>query len=252
MIRRPPRSTQGVSSAASDVYKRQYQRRVHGVNCISIIPSSLSTQREILLNLIRSITSMKQIKSGLRKVPTLSTLMLCFAMVLKKELALEYVWILILMNLKFPLKPLNMLHFIAKIQQISLLSLRIGMGLPLSLLVKSRMFKTIGCHVSSHFRMRKNSAISQLQIELEQKEVPYFLGVLAHSDQELLPKFLLVSVFMTKKHFWFKWNFNHNKSVSYTHLRAHETSLHLVCRLLLEKKKKNISRTNKATTDQTQ
>ena len=25
--------------------------------------------------------------------------------------------------------------------------------------------------------------------------------------------------------------------VSYTHLRAHETSLHLVCRLLLEKKK---------------
>eukprot|EP00831_Metopus_contortus_P031446 TRINITY_DN25651_c0_g1_i1.p1 TRINITY_DN25651_c0_g1~~TRINITY_DN25651_c0_g1_i1.p1 ORF type:complete len:247 (-),score=40.48 TRINITY_DN25651_c0_g1_i1:66-806(-) len=30
MTRRPPRSTQGVSSAASDVYKRQYQRRVHG------------------------------------------------------------------------------------------------------------------------------------------------------------------------------------------------------------------------------
>eukprot|EP00831_Metopus_contortus_P003213 TRINITY_DN11192_c0_g1_i2.p1 TRINITY_DN11192_c0_g1~~TRINITY_DN11192_c0_g1_i2.p1 ORF type:complete len:104 (-),score=30.19 TRINITY_DN11192_c0_g1_i2:110-421(-) len=27
--------------------------------------------------------------------------------------------------------------------------------------------------------------------------------------------------------------------VSYTHLRAHETSLHLVCRLLLEKKKTN-------------
>ena len=28
-------------------------------------------------------------------------------------------------------------------------------------------------------------------------------------------------------------------SVSYTHLRAHETVLDLVCRLLLEKKKKN-------------
>ena len=28
------------------------------------------------------------------------------------------------------------------------------------------------------------------------------------------------------------------KSVSYTHLRAHETVLDLVCRLLLEKKKK--------------
>eukprot|EP00657_Telonema_sp_P-1_P009520 TRINITY_DN3762_c0_g1_i1.p1 TRINITY_DN3762_c0_g1~~TRINITY_DN3762_c0_g1_i1.p1 ORF type:complete len:117 (+),score=42.62 TRINITY_DN3762_c0_g1_i1:128-478(+) len=30
MIRRPPRSTQSRSSAASDVYKRQYQRRVRG------------------------------------------------------------------------------------------------------------------------------------------------------------------------------------------------------------------------------
>ena len=28
-------------------------------------------------------------------------------------------------------------------------------------------------------------------------------------------------------------------AVSYTHLRAHETSLHLVCRLLLEKKKRS-------------
>ena len=39
--------------------------------------------------------------------------------------------------------------------------------------------------------------------------------------------------------------------VSYTHLRAHETVLDLVCRLLLEKKKKNkyanlIMTTNKA------
>eukprot|EP01016_Furgasonia_blochmanni_P050178 TRINITY_DN770_c0_g1_i3.p2 TRINITY_DN770_c0_g1~~TRINITY_DN770_c0_g1_i3.p2 ORF type:complete len:117 (-),score=2.77 TRINITY_DN770_c0_g1_i3:14-364(-) len=30
------------------------------------------------------------------------------------------------------------------------------------------------------------------------------------------------------------------KTVSYTHLRAHETDSYLVCRLLLEKKKKNI------------
>eukprot|EP00825_Cyclidium_porcatum_P041852 TRINITY_DN5574_c0_g1_i1.p3 TRINITY_DN5574_c0_g1~~TRINITY_DN5574_c0_g1_i1.p3 ORF type:complete len:168 (-),score=65.52 TRINITY_DN5574_c0_g1_i1:253-756(-) len=34
MIRRPPRSTHCISSAASDVYKRQYQRRVHGDNQI--------------------------------------------------------------------------------------------------------------------------------------------------------------------------------------------------------------------------
>eukprot|EP00658_Telonema_sp_P-2_P021459 TRINITY_DN18545_c0_g1_i4.p1 TRINITY_DN18545_c0_g1~~TRINITY_DN18545_c0_g1_i4.p1 ORF type:complete len:257 (+),score=42.55 TRINITY_DN18545_c0_g1_i4:99-869(+) len=33
MIRRPPRSTLSSSSAASDVYKRQYQRRVRGRRC---------------------------------------------------------------------------------------------------------------------------------------------------------------------------------------------------------------------------
>ena len=32
------------------------------------------------------------------------------------------------------------------------------------------------------------------------------------------------------------WNYLILETVSYTHLRAHETSLHLVCRLLLEKK----------------
>ena len=40
----------------------------------------------------------------------------------------------------------------------------------------------------------------------------------------------------------FKWKFIliYVGPVSYTHLRAHETSLHLVCRLLLEKKKEPI------------
>eukprot|EP00826_Nyctotherus_ovalis_P045222 TRINITY_DN4975_c0_g2_i3.p1 TRINITY_DN4975_c0_g2~~TRINITY_DN4975_c0_g2_i3.p1 ORF type:complete len:347 (+),score=86.62 TRINITY_DN4975_c0_g2_i3:77-1117(+) len=37
------------------------------------------------------------------------------------------------------------------------------------------------------------------------------------------------------------------KPVSYTHLRAHETSLHLVCRLLLEKKKKKKQKNKKNT-----
>src|SRR5678816_3449204 len=37
--------------------------------------------------------------------------------------------------------------------------------------------------------------------------------------------------------FAIKWMFKHMGPVSYTHLRAHETPEHLVCRLLLEKKK---------------
>ena len=37
---------------------------------------------------------------------------------------------------------------------------------------------------------------------------------------------------------------DYTKSVSYTHLRAHETVLDLVCRLLLEKKKKKTTTTH--------
>eukprot|EP00831_Metopus_contortus_P005127 TRINITY_DN11927_c0_g1_i6.p1 TRINITY_DN11927_c0_g1~~TRINITY_DN11927_c0_g1_i6.p1 ORF type:complete len:184 (+),score=58.94 TRINITY_DN11927_c0_g1_i6:129-680(+) len=50
MIRRPPRSTQGVSSAASDVYKRQYQRRVHGGSSNSVnrnLPSAMKSRPKI-------------------------------------------------------------------------------------------------------------------------------------------------------------------------------------------------------------
>ena len=39
-------------------------------------------------------------------------------------------------------------------------------------------------------------------------------------------------------------------TVSYTHLRAHETVLDLVCRLLLEKKKQELIRTNYSFLDQ--
>ena len=41
----------------------------------------------------------------------------------------------------------------------------------------------------------------------------------------------------------FKIDFEQNVPVSYTHLRAHETVLDLVCRLLLEKKKKILNQT---------
>ena len=41
----------------------------------------------------------------------------------------------------------------------------------------------------------------------------------------------------------FSWGIS--EAVSYTHLRAHETLRHLVCRLLLEKKKRDGSVVNK-------
>ena len=50
-----------------------------------------------------------------------------------------------------------------------------------------------------------------------------------------------ITPLLTKMHtltpnFLFGFKLCYVRSVSYTHLRAHETSLHLVCRLLLEKK----------------
>eukprot|EP00658_Telonema_sp_P-2_P080143 TRINITY_DN7912_c0_g1_i2.p1 TRINITY_DN7912_c0_g1~~TRINITY_DN7912_c0_g1_i2.p1 ORF type:complete len:188 (-),score=26.09 TRINITY_DN7912_c0_g1_i2:603-1166(-) len=45
MIRRPPRSTLSSSSAASDVYKRQYQRRVRGGRRSAMPPQKGTTQR---------------------------------------------------------------------------------------------------------------------------------------------------------------------------------------------------------------
>ena len=53
---------------------------------------------------------------------------------------------------------------------------------------------------------------------------------------------------------WIYWNsflafFWGIQTVSYTHLRAHETPEHLVCRLLLEKKDKRVSHKNRHGTE---
>eukprot|EP00825_Cyclidium_porcatum_P019835 TRINITY_DN2273_c0_g1_i2.p1 TRINITY_DN2273_c0_g1~~TRINITY_DN2273_c0_g1_i2.p1 ORF type:complete len:145 (-),score=41.16 TRINITY_DN2273_c0_g1_i2:162-596(-) len=53
MIRRPPRSTHCISSAASDVYKRQYQRRVHGKQPNPV--TTTQTNFPVLRNFIKAI-----------------------------------------------------------------------------------------------------------------------------------------------------------------------------------------------------
>ena len=62
----------------------------------------------------------------------------------------------------------------------------------------------------------------------------YFIGHLAQNESRRL-----VDVFGDAVADPNKWK---TDSVSYTHLRAHETVLDLVCRLLLEKKKNKRSR----------
>ena len=62
-----------------------------------------------------------------------------------------------------------------------------------------------------------------------------FTFVIGPSAKSIFKNFKSVETIITvsKK----KYNMHWLDTVSYTHLRAHETSLHLVCRLLLEKKK---------------
>ena len=77
--------------------------------------------------------------------------------------------------------------------------------------------------------------------------VPDWLSVALRTFMMLLPQYLAPppSLFgavvqhniATKETKLFLDPTGQTVSVSYTHLRAHETSLHLVCRLLLEKKK---------------
>eukprot|EP00831_Metopus_contortus_P048929 TRINITY_DN40124_c0_g1_i2.p2 TRINITY_DN40124_c0_g1~~TRINITY_DN40124_c0_g1_i2.p2 ORF type:complete len:155 (+),score=47.62 TRINITY_DN40124_c0_g1_i2:58-522(+) len=50
MIRRPPRSTQGVSSAASDVYKRQHLDREKALNKWMIIAKTITEEKYKMVN----------------------------------------------------------------------------------------------------------------------------------------------------------------------------------------------------------
>ncbi|WP_460413922.1 hypothetical protein, partial [Staphylococcus aureus] len=52
MIRRPPRSTQGVSSAASDVYKRQVQLFIKAMSYIITVSYTHLRAHETLSDLV--------------------------------------------------------------------------------------------------------------------------------------------------------------------------------------------------------
>src|SRR5678815_5788179 len=59
----------------------------------------------------------------------------------------------------------------------------------------------------------------------------------AFHELALIPTFLLIGLWGTGERQTAAWKITIYLAVSYTHLRAHETPEHLVCRLLLEKKK---------------
>eukprot|EP00656_Telonema_subtile_P038200 TRINITY_DN4284_c0_g1_i5.p1 TRINITY_DN4284_c0_g1~~TRINITY_DN4284_c0_g1_i5.p1 ORF type:complete len:102 (+),score=31.40 TRINITY_DN4284_c0_g1_i5:115-420(+) len=68
MIRRPPRSTLSSSSAASDVYKRQYQRRVRGFVQRKKMPKEISEIKKFLETARRKDARSVKIKKNADKV----------------------------------------------------------------------------------------------------------------------------------------------------------------------------------------
>ena len=63
------------------------------------------------------------------------------------------------------------------------------------------------------------------------------VGTLAIGEDGAINAALLAASIIANTNPVIKKNLNNLRSVSYTHLRAHETGRNLVCRLLLEKKK---------------
>eukprot|EP00831_Metopus_contortus_P025005 TRINITY_DN21678_c0_g1_i3.p1 TRINITY_DN21678_c0_g1~~TRINITY_DN21678_c0_g1_i3.p1 ORF type:complete len:846 (-),score=247.09 TRINITY_DN21678_c0_g1_i3:105-2615(-) len=87
---------------------------------------------------------------------------------------------------------------------------------------------------------QKNQEIDDLKQEnqdiiLENEQIIKEIDDLKEENRNILKKIEITTISSEEE--------VSQKSVSYTHLRAHETSLHLVCRLLLEKKKKNCEAT---------
>ena len=71
MIRRPPRSTQGVSSAASDVYKRQEQGQTLFVmdEVCAAVNSGLLQKEQVLAFLDRCPDSLEIVMTGREPAP---------------------------------------------------------------------------------------------------------------------------------------------------------------------------------------
>ena len=83
----------------------------------------------------------------------------------------------------------------------------------------------------------------------------YYWVLRRQPDRETIAKWvirsLIAGAFVVSMYGLYQWRFTGDiitaEAVSYTHLRAHETVLDLVCRLLLEKKKIIKKKTKKIT-----
>eukprot|EP00831_Metopus_contortus_P070145 TRINITY_DN6342_c0_g1_i4.p1 TRINITY_DN6342_c0_g1~~TRINITY_DN6342_c0_g1_i4.p1 ORF type:complete len:192 (-),score=53.38 TRINITY_DN6342_c0_g1_i4:54-629(-) len=184
MIRRQPRSTQGVSSAASDVYKRQEQDsdRLNLMSKLQDLRKELRQTQETLVKEkdIRSSTGFKLY--NLLEASKLE--------IVNKEKLIE--------------------EHQSKYQ---------------TLFVEYEALKEILRSTKEEMKINnENMAMSREEMSMMRFQHESYKNIILERTNEIAEL----------------------KPVSYTHLRAHETSLHLVCRLLLEKKKKINTKYNTA------
>ena len=97
--------------------------------------------------------------------------------------------------------------------------------------------------VAAHWRYKENKTASDGELEAWVNWIRDIFDNASRDDQkkELMESFKL-NLYQDEIYvFTPKGDLRRLPAVSYTHLRAHETVLDLVCRLLLEKKKTNKS-----------
>eukprot|EP00658_Telonema_sp_P-2_P033385 TRINITY_DN24515_c0_g1_i2.p1 TRINITY_DN24515_c0_g1~~TRINITY_DN24515_c0_g1_i2.p1 ORF type:complete len:227 (-),score=46.44 TRINITY_DN24515_c0_g1_i2:101-781(-) len=221
MIRRPPRSTLSSSSAASDVYKRQYQRRVRGRVVLWTMRVSLGQIRTSVVAALQCSGLNHSSSKAVAEVVVSAERDHCHSHGLFRVPG--YCECLLRGYYDTQATP--------TVRDTAPAALHVdaaGCFAPVAFLqawpTLERKARTNGVAIAS---ISNNRHFSALWYECE---------MIARSG--------LVAISMVNSrafvHHWGGTSKVYGTNpVSYTHLRAHETPEHLVCRLLLEKKKKN-------------
>src|SRR5450756_2667256 len=210
MIRRPPRSTQSRSSAASDVYKRQ----IAGAVVIFLYGSGWG---------LLAFAGMLMVVLILARMPLWPLLK-----------SLRTVWVIILITalLQFFLTP-GKVVFSRGFLTVT------DTGLYNGLIFSSRvviLVLLLAALVMTTPPLALADALSSLFSPLRRLKIPVgHVTTVMSITLMFIPNILEVGRKVMRAQMARGADF---ESVSYTHLRAHETRHDLVCRLLLEKKKK--------------
>eukprot|EP00658_Telonema_sp_P-2_P023995 TRINITY_DN19628_c0_g1_i2.p2 TRINITY_DN19628_c0_g1~~TRINITY_DN19628_c0_g1_i2.p2 ORF type:complete len:251 (+),score=97.37 TRINITY_DN19628_c0_g1_i2:83-835(+) len=246
MIRRPPRSTLSSSSAASDVYKRQYQRRVRGRTRESMpTPTNKATPTfKVLpppvLDLSEDGPSSKRKRdSSFVSSPHLrptSPKMIdtvdgkSMMELLGQGEGYTYNDIIVLPgHINFGVDEVNLGTFVTKNIQLNLPFVSSPMDTVTEADMAIAMALCGGIGIIHY-----NNTIDEQQAmvrKVKRFENGFIVDPMCMAPEQTLGELRL----MAEQRGFSSFPVT---AVSYTHLRAHETPEHLVCRLLLEKKKK--------------